>query len=221
MTESIRVLLADDHSILRKGISAFLATRHDIEVVGEAADGEAAVRGALALHPDVIVMDIVMPNMDGVEATRRIRAANPDARVLVLTSFTDDEKVCGAVEAGALGYVLKEAPAEELLQAIRDVHEGKSHLNPALTLRLMRYMAGRAAGSRDALLLTARETDVLKLLAKGLSNREIAARLVITERSTASYVAAILDKLQCENRTQAALFALRRGLAQLDEGDPA
>jgi two-component system, NarL family, response regulator LiaR len=221
MTESIRVLLADDHSILRKGISAYLATRPDIDVVGEAADGEAAVRSALTLHPDVIVMDIVMPILDGVEATRQIRAAMPQARVLVLTSFTDDEKVCNAVEAGALGYVLKEAPAEELLQAIRDVHEGKSHLNPALTLRLMRYMAGRAAATRDAPTLTARETDVLRLLAKGMSNREIAARLVITERSTATYVASILDKLQVDNRTQAALHALRRGLAQLDEDGPA
>ncbi|HDH09945.1 MAG TPA: response regulator transcription factor [Chloroflexi bacterium] len=217
MAKSIRILIADDHAIVRKGIRALLATEADIEVVGEAADGKEAVEKAERLHPDVILMDLVMPGMDGIEATRRITTRQPEIRILVLTSFAEDEKVFPALKAGALGYLLKDAGPEELVRAIRQVYCGESSLHPAIARKVLQELSRPPEQPPTPEPLTERELEVLRLIAKGKSNREIAEELVISEATVRTHVSNILGKLQLASRTQAALYALREGIAELSE----
>jgi NarL family two-component system response regulator LiaR len=217
MTVPIHVLIADDHEIVRKGLHALIDTKVGFEVVGEARDGEEAVRKALSLKPDVILLDLEMPRKNGVEAIREIRKENPDARILVLTSFSDDTRVFSAVKGGALGYLLKDSSPQELLCAIEAVFRGRPSLDPNIAMLLIRELgqASELPPTQDP--LTPRETQVLKLLAQGLSNRDIAGQLTVSERTVGVHVSGILSKLHLANRTQAALYALREGLASLDE----
>jgi NarL family two-component system response regulator LiaR len=217
----IRVLITDDHSIVRKGIRALLATEPDIEVVGEAGDGAEAAAQAQVLRPDVILMDLVMPKVDGIEATRRILAQQPGMRILVLTSFAADDKVFPAIKAGALGYLLKDSGPEELVQAIHQVHRGEPSLEPSIARKvLMELSQPPTKTPLTAEPLTGREVDVLRLVAQGRSNRDIAEELVITEMTVRTHVSNILSKLHLASRTQAALYALREGLASLDDVPP-
>lgn len=213
---SIRVLIAEDHAIVRGGLRALLATEPDMEVIGEAADGVEAVAKARALRPDVILMDLMMPRKSGTEAIEEIKAADPDARILVLTSFAEDEKVFPAIRAGAQGYLLKDSTPRELLDAIRRVYRGEASLHPAIAHKLMRELSRPAERPPTAEPLTERELEVLSFVAQGLSNQAIADRLVVSERTVRTHVSNILDKLHLANRTQAALYALREGLADLD-----
>jgi NarL family two-component system response regulator LiaR len=217
MTAPIRVLIADDHAILRKGIRALLSTEPDIEVVGETADGLETVAQAQALRPEVILMDLVMPEMDGIEATRRITAEQPGARILVLTSFAADDKVFPAIKAGALGYILKDSGPAELVQAIHQVHQGQPSLEPSIALKVLQELSHPAQWPPTPDPLSERELEVLRLLAQGKSNREIAEQLVIAELTVRTHVSNILGKLHLASRTQAALYALKEGLASLDD----
>jgi len=217
MTLPIRVLIADDHAILRKGIRALLGTEPDIEVAGETADGLETVAQAKALCPDVILMDLVMPNMDGIEATRRITAEQPGIRILVLTSFAADDKVFPAIKAGALGYILKDSGPSELVQAIHQVYQGQPSLEPAIALKMLQELAHPPQRPPTPDPLSEREMEVLRLLAQGKSNREIAEQLVIAELTVRTHVSNILGKLHLASRTQAALYALKEGLASLDD----
>ena len=216
----IRVLITDDHSIVRKGIRALLATEPDIEVVGEAGDGAEAAAQAQALQPDVILMDLMMPKMDGIEATRQILAQQPGMRILVLTSFAADDKVFPAIKAGALGYLLKDSGPEELVQAIHQVHRGEPSLEPSIARKVLLELSQPPKTPLTAEPLTEREVDVLRLVAQGRSNRDIAEELVITEMTVRTHVSNILSKLHLASRTQAALYALREGLASLDDVPP-
>lgn len=207
----IRILLVDDHAVVREGLQRLIATDPGLEVIGEASNGVEGVHKALALRPDVVIMDMIMPQKNGVEAIREIKAGNADARILVLTSFPDEEQLFPALEAGASGYLLKDALPDELLNAIRVVHTGESFLQPVIAQKVLSRLNARQANPQrtfDA--LTEREKDVLKLLARGMGDREIARELVISERTVNSHVRNILDKLCLENRTQAALFALQK-----------
>jgi len=217
MTAPIRVLIVDDHAIVRKGASALLSTERDIQVVGEAADGQEAVAKSQALQPDVILMDLVMPNLDGIEATRQITAQQPGVRILVLTSFAADDKVFPAIQAGALGYLLKDSSPGELVHAIRQVHRGEPSLDSALASKVLYAIAHPTQTQPTSDPLTGRELEVLLLIAQGRSNREIADKLVITETTVRAHVSSILSKLHLASRTQAALYALREGLASMDD----
>jgi NarL family two-component system response regulator LiaR len=214
--ETIRILIADDHPLVRRGLRTLIATEPGMELLGEASDGVEAVSKARALDPDVILMDLLMPRKTGLEAIDEITRDLPHARILVLTSFGDDDKVFAAIKAGALGYLLKDSPHQELLKAIRDVYQGESSLHPTIARKLVRELGRPLDRPRAEEPLTAREVDVLKLVAQGLSNREVAQELVISERTVAAHVRNILSKLHLANRTQAALYALREGLANLD-----
>jgi NarL family two-component system response regulator LiaR len=205
----IRVLIADDHAVVRQGLRTFLALQDDVEVVAEAADGEEAVAAAARLAPDVALMDLVMPALDGIAATRRLREVSPATRVIVLTSFLDDDKLLPAVRAGAAGYLLKDVEPAELVRAIRTVHAGGALLDPAVTGRVLAEVARGGQPDGD---LTAREREVLALLAEGLANKAIAFRLGIAEKTVKAHVSAILAKLGVSDRTQAALHAVRTGL---------
>ena len=212
----IRLLVADDHPVVRDGLVAMLSTQSDLVVVGEAATGAEAVERAAALAPDVILLDLEMPGMDGVEALRQIRAARPDAPVIVFTAFDTDERIVSAVRAGAQGYLLKGAPRDELFKAIRVVSEGGSLLQPVVASKLLQHMSQQATEretSADS--LTEREMEVLKLLAQGKTNKEIAAALVISERTVKFHVGSILSKLGAGNRTEAVTIAAQRGLVNL------
>jgi NarL family two-component system response regulator LiaR len=213
----VRVLVVDDHAIVRKGICALLATEQAIEVVGEASNGREAVDQTKVLQPDVILMDIVMPEMDGLEAIRRIVEYQPETRILVLTSFASVDMVLPAIKAGALGYLLKDSGPEELVQAIEQVHCGNSSLHPTIARKLLEEISqpSREGSSIDS--LTERETAVLRLVAQGHSNREIANLLTVSEATVRTHVSHILAKLELSSRTQAALYALRKGLASLDD----
>jgi NarL family two-component system response regulator LiaR len=211
---SIRVLIADDHAVVRQGLRTFLELQDDIEVVQDVADGEAAVAAAERQAPDVVLMDLVMPGVDGVEAIRRIRERRPQARVLVLSSFLDDERLFPAVRAGAAGYLLKDVEPRELVRAIRTVHGGEALLHPAVAARLMDEFASGAAPAPDADGLTSREREVLTLIARGLPNKLIARELSISEKTVKTHVSSILGKLGLTDRTQAALFAVRAGLVE-------
>jgi DNA-binding NarL/FixJ family response regulator len=206
----IRVLIADDHAVVRQGLRTFLELQPEIEVVGEAADGEEAVAAAVRLAPDVVLMDLVMPRLDGAEAIRRIRERGLAARVVVLTTFLDDDKLFAAVRAGAAGYLLKDVQPQELVGAIRSAHAGESPLDPAAASRLLEDVAAR--GRPDGRLLTPREQDVLRLIARGLPNKLIARDLGVSEKTVKTHVSSILGKLRLNDRTQAALYAVREGL---------
>ncbi len=215
----IRILLVDDHQIVRKGLRALLDTEAGFEVVGEARSGHEAIRLAEELSPDVILMDLVMPGMDGVEATRRILERDRRAHVLVLTSYGSDNKVFSAIKAGALGFLLKDTRPEELVSALREAARGQSALDPGVARKLVREFAHESRGEEGAEPLTNREEDVLRLVAKGLSNERIAEALFISEATVRTHVGNILGKLNLSNRTQAALYALRTGLASIEDID--
>jgi NarL family two-component system response regulator LiaR len=217
MSETIRILIADDHAIVREGMNHLIEGRPDLEIVAEAADGAEAVLMAQRRQPDVILMDLVMPRLDGIAAIKAIKRDNPAARILVLTSFAEDDKVFAAVKAGALGYLLKDSSPLELIQAIHDVHGGNASLPPTIARKLIRELNQPPALPPSEEPLTEREVEILKLVAQGLSNQEIAERLTISPRTVGAHVGHILDKLHLANRTQAALYALRQGLVGLDE----
>ncbi len=213
----IRILLADDQALFREGLRTLLALQPDLEVVGEAGDGEEAVRLAARLHPDVVLMDLQMPVLDGVEATRRLHASQPACRVIALTTFDDDESVFEALRAGATGYLLKDTPSARLLEAIRAASRGESFLQPSVATKVVAEfsrLANQAPARPQALAdpLSPRELDILRLLGAGSSNREIAAALVLSEGTVKNHVTSILSKLNVSDRTQAALKARELGL---------
>jgi NarL family two-component system response regulator LiaR len=205
---SIRILIVDDHAVVRQGLRMFLALDEELEVVGEAANGQEAVRQAHELAPDVVLMDLLMPVMDGIVATRVIRRELPDVQVIALTSVLEDKAVYDAVRAGAIGYLLKDTQADELCRAIKAAAAGQVQLSPQAALRLMREVQVPESPEK----LTPRETEVLRLLARGMSNKEIGAALVIGEKTVKTHVSSILSKLGVLSRTQAALYAVRIGL---------
>ncbi len=212
----IRVLIADDHAVVREGLRLLINSEPGMEVVGQAADGVEAVLAARSLNPDVILLDLVMPRKNGIEAIAEIRQEKPTAHILVLTSFAEDDKVFPAIKAGALGYLLKDSSPNELLQAIRETSRGESSLHPTIARKLIRELSQPSDLPPAAEPLTEREVEVLKLVALGLPNQEIAEKLSLSERTVRSHVSNILDKLHLANRTQAALYAVREGLADLD-----
>ena len=212
----IRVLIVDDHALVRKGIRAVLSETPGFEVVGEAGNGQEAVLRAQETHPDVILMDLLMPVMDGIEATRQISRGQPQARILVLTSFAADTNVFPAIKAGALGYLLKDSSPDDLVRAIRQVHRGEPSLDPAIARKLMQEIAHPVERQPAPEALTAREMKVLGLIAQGLSNQEIADRIMVSEPTVRTHVSRILAKLHLASRTQAALYAVREGLTEPD-----
>lgn len=215
MNESIRILLVDDHPIVRDGLLAILGTQSDFEVVGEAGDGIQALSRAKALQPDVILLDLEMPELDGVETLRRLGEDGVKSRVIVFTAFDTDERILAAVQAGANGYLLKGVPRQELFKAIRIVHAGGSLLQPVVASKLMRQVRQEPTEPEES--LTPRELEVLRLLALGLQNKEIAAKLIITERTVKFHVSAILGKFDAGNRTEAVAIAAQRGLVDLEQ----
>lgn len=210
----IRILIVDDHSVVRQGLRMFLNLEDDFEIVGEAGNGAEALEKVAALQPDVVLMDLVMPVMDGVTATEKIRQAHPDTEVIALTSVLEDTSVVNAVRAGAIGYLLKDTEADELRKAIKAAAAGQVQLSPKAAERLMREI--RAPESPEK--LTERETEVLRLLARGKANKEIASELHISETTVKTHVSNIMMKLEVSSRTQAALYAVRIGLVSPDEG---
>ena len=206
--DSIRVLIADDHPIVRSGLRALIETEPGLETVGDAADGQEAIEKAALLKPDIVLLDLVMPKTSGVEAIEGIRNRNPDTRILVLTSFAQDDLLFPAIKAGAIGYLLKDSSPEELLTAIRQVHKGESSLHPTIARKLVQEFSRPSKKSEPINPLSKREREVLELLASGLSNQEIANKLSIGEPTARKHVSNILEKLHLSNRTQAALFAV-------------
>ena len=217
-TQRIRILIVDDHAIVREGLRALIETEPQMELLAEAADGVEAVQKARELRPDVILLDLMMPRMNGIAAINEIKQENPKARILVLTSFAEDELVFPAIKAGALGYLLKDSAPQELLKAIRNVYRGEASLHPTVARKLIGELHHPPSLPPTPEPLTEREVQVLNLVAQGLSNQEIAQVLNVSERTVRTHVSNILSKLHLANRTQAALFALREGLARLDTG---
>jgi DNA-binding NarL/FixJ family response regulator len=211
--EKIRVLLVDDHHVVRQGLVMFLGLDPELQVVGEAADGVQAVQLADQVEPNVILMDLLMPVMDGLTAIQKIKQAHPEIEIIALTSVLEDDKVYKAVHAGAMGYLLKDTRADELAKAIKAASRGEVQLHPEAAKRLIREV--RMPESPEK--LTERETEVLRLIAKGLSNKDIAHQLVVSEKTVKTHVSNVLAKLHLPSRTQAALYALREGLVSLDE----
>ncbi|MEW6030381.1 MAG: response regulator [Chloroflexota bacterium] len=220
-SEKIRVLIVDDHAMVRQGLRTFLELQDQsvlpIEVTGEAANGLEAVTLAKQTQPDIVLLDLVMPEMDGVTATPKIMEASPNSRVIILTSFGEEDKVLPAIRAGAQGYLLKDIPPAELVQAVREAYQGKVQLHPEVAKKLMSLAAGKekpaASRAETDNGLTDREQEVLQLIADGMSNRDIAAKLVISEKTVKTHVSNILAKLNLDDRTQAAIYALHRGTA--------
>jgi NarL family two-component system response regulator LiaR len=212
-TEAIRVLVVDDHAVVREGLRTFLELQEGIEVVGEAEDGGEAVRAAAELRPDVILMDLVMPRVDGVAAMRELRRRLPSSRVIVLTSFAEDDRLLPAIQAGAAGYLLKDIEPRELARAVRAAHAGEALLDPAVAARLVDAIA-QPPGEPPTDRLTARERQVLELIGRGLSNKLIARELGISEKTVKTHVGHVLAKLGVTDRTQAALHAVRAGLVE-------
>ena len=213
---AIRILITDDHAVVREGLRTLISTEPGMEVVGEAADGMEAVQKACDLKPDVILMDMAIPRMGGLEAIQKIKEQCPEVQILVLTSFSDDETVFPAIKAGALGYLLKNTSPDRLLSAIRDVHQGKPSMSSDIANKLMREIQRKSSLPPTQDPLTDREMDVLKLVAQGMTNQEIADVLVISEGTVRTHVSNILSKLHLANRTQAALYALREGYTPLN-----
>lgn len=217
--ETISVLLIDDHQVVRQGLRDFLELQDDIEVVGEANSGEEGVHLARDLLPDVVLMDLVMPGIDGVETTRRVKDVSPSTRIIVLTSFADDNKVFPAIKAGAISYLLKDISPEDLAHAIRAAQRNEAVLHPEVAAKLMQEFSTPRSTETPLEQLTDREMDVLRLIARGRSNKEIADALVISEKTVKTHVSNILSKLHLADRTQAAIYALRQRLVPIDEGD--
>jgi len=213
----IRILIADDHTIVRKGIKAFLSETPGFQVTGEAENGLEAARLSRELEPDVILMDLLMPVMDGIEATRLITAQQPEVRILVLTSFVGDDKVFPAIKAGALGYLLKDSEPSELIRAIHKVYRGEPSLNPVIARIMMKEIQEQPLLKPTPEPLTARELEVLNLLAKGFSNEEIAEKLVISEVTVRTHISHLLAKLHLANRVQATLYALRERIIPIED----
>src|SRR5512143_3316608 len=215
----IRLLIVDDQAIVRKGIRALLAEVKGMDVIGEAGDGLEAVRLAADLRPDVILMDLVMPKLDGIEAIRQIMAGQPQARILVLTSFASDDKVFPAIKAGALGYLLKDSEPEELIAAIKNIQRGEPFLHPSIAPKVLEELSHPAGSPPTPEPLTERELEVLQLVAQGYSNQAISEKLVISDATVRTHIGNILTKLHLANKVQAALYALRKGISNLDEGE--
>jgi NarL family two-component system response regulator LiaR len=215
--KQIQLLIVDDQGIVRKGIRALLAEVKGMTIIGEASDGLEAVKLADSLQPDVILMDLVMPRMDGIEAIRQIMAKHPTARILALTSFAADDKVFPAIKAGALGYLLKDSEPEDLIAAIKDIQRGRPFLHPSIARKVLEELSHPAGSPPMPEPLTERELQVLQLVAQGLSNQEIAERLVIGGATVRTHIGKILGKLHLANRVQATLYALRKGLSSLDD----
>lgn len=211
--KKIRILLADDHALFREGLKVILAAQADVEIMGEAADGAEAVTLARAQQPDVILLDLKMPRKDGLTAIGEIAVCSPQTRILVLTSFADDERVFPAIKAGALGYLLKDTPRDQFLHAVREVAQGRPFLHPAIAFKVLRELSRPSVGEA----LTERELEALRLVARGLSNQEVAQRMIVNEHTVGKYVSSVLLKLHLANRTQATLYALRHKL--IDLGD--
>jgi DNA-binding NarL/FixJ family response regulator len=214
MSDPIHILVADDHPVVRDGLVAILGTQPDFQIVGEAGTGAEAVERARELRPDVMLLDLEMPELDGVEVLRRLSQSNPEIRVIVFTAFDTDERILGAVQAGAQGYLLKGAPRKELFDAVRVVHAGGSLLQPVVASKLLRQVS-HPAQVNEAEALTLRELEVLRLVAQGLQNKEIAAALVISERTVKFHVSSIMGKLGAGNRTEAVRLAAQQGLIEL------
>lgn len=213
---AIRILVADDHPVVRDGLVGMLGTQPDFQVVGEAGSGLEAVQKAATLRPDIVLLDLHMPEMDGMQAIQRLRQGHPETRVIVFTAFDTDERIVGAVQAGARGYLLKGAPRDDIFRAIRVVSQGGSLLEPLVASKLLSHVSHQASTAGTAMEpLTAREQEVLRLLAQGKTNKEIALALVITERTVKFYVSAILGKLGAGNRTEAVALAAQKGLVEL------
>lgn len=212
--KAIRILVADDESVVRDGVVAILSFQSDIKVVGEAEDGEKAIEIARQTKPDVILLDMRMPKINGLDAIPKLKAASPKSRILVLTSFAESEMVYQTIKAGALGFLLKDARRDQLLQAIRDVANGQASIQPTIAMKVIHEINNPAELMYTADPLTPREHETLELIARGLSNQEIAATMVVHERTVAKYVSSILEKLHLANRTQAALYAIREGITK-------
>jgi NarL family two-component system response regulator LiaR len=217
MSDKITVLLVDDHAMVRQGVRTFLETQADLSVVGEAGSGEEAVRLAAQHVPDVVLMDLIMPDMDGVEATRKVKQVSPRSQVVVLTSYHEDEHIFPALKAGALSYILKDLSAEELAAAVRKAAVGEAVLHPRVASRVIRELQGlRSEKVNPFTELSERELEVLKLIADGMSNAEMAAKLVLSEKTVKGHVSNILSKLHLADRTQAAVYAWREGVVRKD-----
>ena len=217
MADSISILLVDDHAMVRQGVKAFLVTQLDLSVVGEAGSGEEAIQLAAQLIPDVILMDLIMPNMDGVETTRRVKQVSPRSQIVVLTSYHEDEHIFPALKAGALSYILKDISAEELAAAVRKAALGEAVLHPRVAARVIKELQGKRGEVLNPFTeLSERELEVLKLIADGMSNAEMAAKLVLSEKTIKGHVSNILSKLHLADRTQAAVYAWREGVVRKD-----
>jgi NarL family two-component system response regulator LiaR len=211
----IRLLVVDDQTVVREGLAAILANYPEIEVVGQASDGIQALELIKQVKPNVVLLDMVMPGLDGLATIPKIKEIAPSVRILVVTGFAESDRVYQAIKAGALGYILKDATREQLVQAIRDVAQGRASLQPSIAVKLIQEINHPSESKITADPLTRRELETIRLIARGLSNQEIAAELVVNERTIAKYVSSILDKLHLANRTQAALYALREGITDL------
>jgi NarL family two-component system response regulator LiaR len=213
----IRIMIVDDHAVVRKGIRALLATEEDLEVIGEAIDGEQAISQFEELDPDLLLLDLIMPKVNGIEVIKRIKGDHPDSKILVLTSFAADDQVFPAIKAGALGYLLKDTEPEDLIRSIREVYRGESSLSPTIARKVLNEVFQPAEKKLSPDPLTKREVDVLQVLAKGKSNRDIAEELSISETTVRTHVSNILGKLHLASRTEAALYALKEGVANLED----
>jgi NarL family two-component system response regulator LiaR len=216
--EKIRVLIVDDHQVVRQGLRTFLELQEDVVVVGEAQDGQIAVEMVRKLNPNVVLMDLVMPRLDGISATRQVKALDANVKVIALTSFTEDDKVFPAIQAGASSYLLKDVSPADLVEAIRAAYRGEARLHPEIARKLMQQVAHQAPMLREPQVegLTERERDVVQLVAQGCSNQEIAKELVISEKTVKTHVSNILSKLHLEDRTQLAIYAIKKGLVSPD-----
>lgn len=217
-TVNIRVLIVDDHRVVRQGLRTFLELQEDISVVGEAEDGQMAVELVRQFQPHVVLMDLVMPRLDGISATRQVKSLSPEVKVIALTSFAEDDKVFPAIQAGASSYLLKDVSPESLVEAIRAAFRGEARLHPEIARKLMEQVARQSGSSRQPPVdsLTEREGDVIRLVARGCSNQAIAEELFISEKTVKTHVSNMLAKLQLEDRTQLAIYAIKKGLVDLD-----
>ena len=220
MGDPIRVLVVDDHPVVRRGIKSLLAEENDLELVGEAVNGKDAIEQVANLHPDVILMDLVMPEMTGVEAIQRITSTHPEARILVMTSFAADDKVFPSIKAGALGYLMKDSDPEDLIRMIHQVYRGELSIQPAIARKVIQELNRPKEEPLTPDPLTERELEILQLLAQGVENKEIARRLFLREATVRTHVSNILSKLHLANRVQATLYALRKGITNLDNTPP-